>query len=306
MKFLISEKGIDDALQRYDRLGPTARLCLAMDADQVEAYVGARDASIAKTSPDIFEKFFSSFHQKIPHDDDLSHRICLIRRRRGSPLGHAANTTQLISAAVKQQVVKRLEDFSIDQLLGMWKNFSRFGDARGMAGTIFEAFVHREFSTGIELTAIPMVLSKSQTSRWHALSSTRRPKTATIHGTEQKNFRLQVKVDRTFVYAVNTATTLNVEPDVYYILRSGQQVAFNSFIFSGGYLNLFQCTAGENHTIKDGLTEFLASCSGLPADTHRHFIFVLPNNFDSFSCAASDNSAVKEVGLYTACISVSR
>ncbi|KAH9974969.1 hypothetical protein BGW80DRAFT_1169885 [Lactifluus volemus] len=301
-KSLISKEEISDALQRYDRLGPTARLCLEMTPVRVEAYVNVRDASIAKASPDLFEECLSSFHQENPHD--LSHKICLIRRKQGSPLGHADWTIHLISAAVEQQVAKRLEDFSIDQLLGTWKIVSRFIGARTMAGTIFEALVHRKFSTCIKLAAIPMVRSKSTLSRWHALFSTKRPETATIHGAAKKNFPLQVKAPRTFVYVVDTTTKLKIKPDVYYVPQSGQQVAFDSFILSGGYLNLFQCTASHKHTIKDSLVNFLARCSGLPAHNRWRFVFVLPDGLDSFSCPALDNSVLRKIGLYTACISV--
>ncbi|KAH9972535.1 hypothetical protein BGW80DRAFT_356581 [Lactifluus volemus] len=307
MSSLISnnEGRINDASQRYDLLGPTAHLCLEMTPDRVEAHVQHRDAQIAQSSPDLFEKIFSSFHEE--EQPDLLHKICLIRRKPGSALGHADYTTQLISAAVEQQVAQRLEDFTIDQLLGMWKNFSRLRDTRGlgMAGKIFEVFVHRKFSTSIELNATPMVRSNVAKYCWHALFSNTLPKTI-IYGVAQENVPLRVNVDRRFVYAANTP--LNIEPNVYYVPRSDQHVAFDSFIFSEGYLNLFQFTAGHSHKIKDGFIKILASwCSGLPAETNLRFVFVLPNDLDSFYCPASDNPTVDEiVGLYTACISMSR
>ena len=55
------------------------------------------------------------------------------------------------------------------------------------------------------------------------------PRSATVHGVAQQVFSLQVDVGSTFVY--DTTTKVNIQPDVYYVPRSGQQleVALDSF-----------------------------------------------------------------------------
>jgi hypothetical protein len=223
---------------------------------------------------------------------------------RGSALGNGRITTDLISFAVEQQVVQRLKEFSDDQLLDMWTNFSKFGDAQGMTGSIFEAFVHRRFRTRIDLDAMPMVRSNHANSRWHASFSTKRPHSATVHGVAQQVFSLQIDVDNKIVY--DTTTKLSIQPDIYYVPRSGQQVALDSFMLYGGYLNMFQCTGHHDHNIKGGLDDFLASCSGLPPRTNWRFVFVIPDDLVLFSCPASNNTVLKDLGLYTACIPMSR
>ncbi|KAH9970587.1 hypothetical protein BGW80DRAFT_1176049 [Lactifluus volemus] len=300
---LYTGKQILEVLWRYDTLGPTARFCFELKSLQIQDLISDRDCEIADADLDLFTQHFSKKGQ-ISYNA-FSHSFYLIRRMRGSPLGSGRFTVDLITVGVGQQVLQKLEDFSIDELLGMWKTFSRFTDARGMAGPIFEAFVHRKFSMRIELVAMPMVRSNNAKSRWHALFSIKRPKTATIHGAAQEDFPLQIKVDRRFVYPTNATTKLNIEPDVYYVPQSGQQVAFDSFIFTEGYLNLFQCTAGHEHTIKNGLVDFLADCTGLPPDTTWRFVFVVPDDLDNFSCPRSKNPVVEETGLYTARISMS-
>jgi hypothetical protein len=225
-------------------------------------------------------------------------------RSRGSGLGGRRVATDLISVAVEERVVQRLEQFSDDQLLDMWNNFSTFRDARGMTGSIFEAFVHRRFRRHINLDPAPMVQLNRATSRWHASFSTK-PSSATItYGAAKQVFSLQIDVGRTLVY--DTTTKLNIRPDVYYIPRSGQQVALDSFILHGGYLDIFQGTGSREHDIKAGLIDFLASCSGLPPSTKWRFVFVIPDDRASFSCPASCSSVVKGLGLYTACIPMSR
>ena len=301
-KLLSPSNKIDDVLQRYDRLGPTAHFCLEIMHDQVETLITDRDTAIAATGPDLLKSHLLN-GVKMSYDT-FSDKICLVRRTRGSPLGHGKYTASLISADVEQKVVQCLERFSDDQLLDMWSSFSNFGDARGMTGSIFEAFIHRRFRTRIDLAATPMLRSNRANSRWHASFSTKRPQSATVHGVANQAFSLQVDVGRTFVY--NTTTTLNIQPDVYYIPRSGQQVAPDSFMLSGGYLDVYQCAGGRDHGIKDGLVGFFASCSGLPPLANWRFVFVVPDDLDSFSCPASSNPVVKDIGLYTARIPMSK
>jgi hypothetical protein len=303
-KSLFEEKSIDDVLRRYDDLGPTARFCLELTPDQVESVIRSRDRKIASASPDLFKKVFLDGAQM--EYNVLSHKICLLWRKRGSLLGHADYTAKLISAAVEQRVAQRIEEFTTDQLLDIWNSFSKFSDARRMAGPIFEVFVHRRFKTRIDLNAMPMVRSNNSNSRWHASFSTKLPPAATVHGVAEQKFSLHIDVGSTFVYhTTTTQPTLHIQPNVYYILRSDQQVVLDSFILSGGYLNIFQCTISDVHSIKDGLVDFLARCSGLPAQTHWRFVFVVPDDLDSFACPASKNDVVKKFVLHTAYISMS-
>ena len=296
---LYSNQKLHDVLKRYDSLGPTARFCFDLTSDEIARHTSDRHRAIQKTSPDHLQQLFSDSSRMSFWA--LSHKICLVRRMRGSALGDGRVTTDFISVEVEQQVVQKLEKYGDDQLLDMWTNFSKFeSDARGMTGPIFEVFVHRRFRTRIYLDATPMVRSNAN-SRWHASFSTKRPKAATLHGVAQQVFSLQVDVGSTFVY--DTTTRLSIRPDVYYVPRSGQQVALDPFILHGGYLNVFQCTVRHDHDIKSGIYDFLASCSGLPPRTNWRFAFVIPNDLFSFSCPAS---SVKDFGLYTARIPMSR
>ncbi|KAK2460049.1 hypothetical protein APHAL10511_007926 [Amanita phalloides] len=296
---LYSDQTLDKVLKKYDSLGPTANFCFELTSDEIARHTSDRHRAIENTSPDRFKQLFSdssglSF-------DTLSHKICLVRRKQGSALGDGNITTDLISVEVEQQVVQRLEKFSDDQLLDMWTYFSKFGDARGMTGSIFQVFVHRRFRTRIYLDAMPMVRSNRANSRLCASFSTNRPQSATVQGVAQQVFSLRVDVGSTFVY--DTTIRLSIRPDVYYVPRSGQQVALDSFILREGYLNVFQCTGHHDHDIKSGIYDFLASCSGLPPRTNWRFVFVIPDDLVSFSCPAS---SVTDVGLYTARIPMSK
>ena len=269
-----------------------------MSPDEVAYHISDRDDAIKGASPDLLKNLFSSSSRLSL--DDFSHEICLIRRMRGSALGGGRVATDLISVGVVQQIVQRLEKFSTDQLLDMWTNLSKFGDARRMTGSIVEVFVHRRFRTGIYLNARPMVRSDCANSRWHASFSTKRPQSATVLGVAQEFFSLHVNVQGNTSIYDTTTRQICILPDVYYVPRSGQQVALDSFILHGGYLNVFQCTGRHDRGIKSGLIDFLASCSGLPPRTNWRFVFIIPEDLVSFSCPASSNPAVKDLGLYTA------
>ena len=109
---------LHDVLQRYDSLGPTARFCFDLTCDEVTRHISDRDKTIYRTSPDDLKKLlFDSSRLSL---DTLSHEICLVRRMRGSALGDGGFTTEFISAAVRQKVIQRLEQFSDEQLLDMW------------------------------------------------------------------------------------------------------------------------------------------------------------------------------------------
>jgi hypothetical protein len=53
MKNIYLNKQIDEVLQRYDRIGPTACFCLEMTPDQVANHISDHEKSITKTSPDL-------------------------------------------------------------------------------------------------------------------------------------------------------------------------------------------------------------------------------------------------------------
>jgi hypothetical protein len=135
-EILFPNKGID-ALRRYDLLGPIARLCLQLTPAQLVSYISDRDNEIANSSPDLISKCFSNSARL--SFDTLSHKICLIRRLRGSQLGEGRYTVGPLSDAVKQQVIQKLlEELSADQLLKLWAKFSRFAlesDSRSEAKT---------------------------------------------------------------------------------------------------------------------------------------------------------------------------
>lgn len=294
---LYSNQSLDDALEKYDSLGPTARFCFELTPGEIERHVTDRLIAIRNSSPHHLRQLFTASGRLSL--DHLSHKICLIRRKRGSTLDGGTASTNFISVNVKQEVVQRLEEFSDDQLLEMWHNFSKFGDARGMTGPIFEVFVHRRFKTRIDLNAEPMVRAKRANSRWYGSFGTQQPQAATLHGLAEQNFHLQFDVGTHIVY---DDTLQSVQPDVFYLPRSGQQVALDSFILHGGYLNIFQCTGSQKHDIKTGIYEFFESCTGLPPRQHWRFVFVIPDELDVFSCPGD----VQDIGLYTARFSMSR
>jgi hypothetical protein len=243
-------------LQKYDTLGPTARLCLQWSESEVSEYLLERNASIMnmnnlKTVNAVFEKLLSDGLSLSL--DSLSHKICLIRRSEQKNVKNPHFTTTPISDSVTGMLALRLEKLSEDELLEMWDKFSNFPDARGMLGSVFEAFVHRKYRKEIKFKANPMCRGSRSNSRWYASFDPKKPANAT---SSMEPIPLTIITSHiTFVYQKDAK--LKVKADTYYIPRSGQQVGLDSFIVYCGVLFIFQCTGSKSHEIKDGIIAFL-------------------------------------------------
>jgi hypothetical protein len=229
------------------------------------------------------------------------HKISLIRCLQGSPLGYRCFTIELISGEVQQQVVERLAAFNDDQLLDMWTWFPQFGAAWGMTGQIFEAFVHWCFRRCINVDATPMVQSNHANSCWYASFSPKSPH-FTVHGMAQQAFSLHIDIS-CICLRYHHQTTYSTRC----LLHTPKWPTSHSWLLYTIW-RMSQCISVHchNHGIKDGLVSFLASCSGLPPWANWQFVFILPDDLDLFSSPVSSVSIIKDLGLYTAHIPISR
>jgi len=292
-------------LQIYENLGPTARLCFYYSDDELADFRRSRDSEINKTSD--LSSTRSLFQQLLEQGDQLSmdslsHKICLIRRSVQRDVHNPNFTVSPISESVANMLISRLENLSESDLLGMWRQFSVFGDARGMTGLVFEAYVHQRFRREISFEASPMVRGPRSKSSWHASFSLKIPVSAT--SSAQSIPKTTICDHETVVY-YQGPVKLKVKTGTYYVPRSRQQVALDSFVVHGGILYIFQCTGGRKHPIRDGMVPFLNSCEGIPSVDQWRFVFVVPDDLDSFSCPASDNELIHGLNPYTARIPMS-
>lgn len=298
---LYPSRDLSTVLRLYDELGPTPRLCLHFTDLEIQAFIKDRNAVVR--SIEDFTSGKRLFDQLCTDAgslkmDTMSHKICLIRR-----LSRHVNTVDFtinpMSDSVAKALTCRLEELNEAELLRMWGKFSQYGDARGMTGSIFEAYVHQQFRKLISFEASPMRRGTQANSRWYAPFSLDIPSSTTTSVRPIPS--TTISEPKTVVYHKETLT---IEADTYYIPRSSTQVALDSFIMHKGVLYIFQCTGGKNHKIKDGVVTFLESCQGLPSVNQWRFIFVVPNDLESFSCPASRNEVISQLNPYTFSISM--
>ena len=198
-------------LQRYDSLGPTPRLCLKYSEKEIIQYLESRDDEIEKindlnTMKHLFDRLVMD--SRMLSFDTLSHKICLIRRLEQGNVDNPRFTVTPISDSVSNKLALQLEQLNTEELMEMWRKFSNFPHARGMLGSVFEAYVHQRFRGQIKLEASSMLRGSRSNSRWHASFGLKTPatvaslvETITIVGHQTVLYRKDVK--------------LKVEADVY-------------------------------------------------------------------------------------------
>ncbi|TDL23661.1 hypothetical protein BD410DRAFT_802458 [Rickenella mellea] len=295
-----------EALQRYDSLGPTPRLCLDYGQHQIALHLGDRERAMNFAYACGRDEVKNLFIKLLSESRWLSmgcasETICLVQRVQGCPLSDPRFTVTPISNDVANKLALCLERVKEEELLEMWKMFSYFRDERGMTDLIFEAYVQRRFRDQIDIQASPMHRLQHVNSRWHASFNTNQHASAGI--SSPGSFFLQINVGQTIAYS--RATSMGIKPNIYYVPQSGQQAGLNSFIIHRGILFMFQCTGCEDHDIKDGLVEFLASCQGVPSRNNWRFVFIISDDLESFTCPASIKPTITGLQLHTARIPMS-
>lgn len=305
----------EEPLARYRSIAPTARVCIEYDEEAVTEYLRQRNSVIQDL--DNLASVKSLFDRLVTRAtvlslDPISQKICLIRRLKQGEVGNNF-TVSPISDLVSNMLALHVETLTEHELLEMWKKFSNFPDARGMLGSVFEAYTHKRFRKKIEFYPSPMHRAPRSNSRSHAsfsrkIPASAKPLTELLAKPSAKPSAEPIKVitianHNTIVYEKDQQLT--IEPGVYYIPRSGQQVALDSFILYDGFLYIYQCTGSKDHGIKDGIISFLRACKGLPATDLWRFVFVVPDDLESFSCPASRNDTIQSLFLYTTQIAMS-
>lgn len=86
-----------------------------------------------------------------------------------------------------------------------------------------------------------------------------------------------------------------LRPGVFYVPKSSDQEAFDSFTVADRVLYIFQFTIADRHSIKGGLVDFFSRKSFQPIlrGMEWRFIFVIPQGND-IVCPESTDARMKE------------
>ena len=214
--------------------------------------------------------------------DDLSHTLLLVTRMSKDLkvdttreiLPHedlVLAKVEIASRAVEMALQVRLwEQLRADQLT-IYRQFANVPETRCIAGLAFESLVHKKLRQRIFLRLIPMVLrevrepGEGKKPQWHSNHG---------GGEDPSSVRpIDITPLRTEAYEISELD--QIENKVYYVPKSKNQVAFESFIMADGNLYVFQCTIASKHSIKAGIVPFFSPYP-LPPQDHWYFVFVVP------------------------------
>ena len=142
------EKDLSVVLQNFYDLGPIARFCLQYTEAEIKGYLVERKATIRSIgepgkAKEIFGRLLDSANDLSL--DATSHKICLIRRFERRNVDDPRIIVNPMSESVARALASQLEMLDEAEVLGLWRKFSRLPDARGMSGSIFEAYIHQQF-----------------------------------------------------------------------------------------------------------------------------------------------------------------
>lgn len=264
----------------YERLGPTPRLCLDYfkDLDHRRQYESDVGLEISNLTCKSLEKLFSD--ASTLEMDKLSHKICLVSR---DILENVASLpiVEPITPYVRSKLVCQLRILERREQVRLYKRFAKKSESRALAGVAFEAAGQAMLQDGMGLVLVPMVHHPPK-------PCTPRPPWYSSH-VLQRNVELeqlrQIALGNTLSLTVPSGIfeytdngPLSIKPDIFYLPEMTNKIAFDAFILLNGILYLFQFTIGDQHDVKPGLKDFLATCAGIPAMDHWRFVFIIPPN----------------------------
>lgn len=293
----IRTRNLDEARKdlvrnKFDMLAPTARVCFGKDDAYLSTYEDELKKSIEQV-PDFTELFknivfkaqglFEEEQQETTAVPKVSHKICLIRRRNESM--SSRHVLSFTSDYVASLCAARFQAAKDEEILRLWNLFSRYGDARGMTGAVFEAHVHKLFRHEIAIRGESMFRSKQgKPYAWFCpldghplLKEARDQQTFSTFNVEMPTGKIDTFMEGSDI--------VQVLPNTYYQPKKKQQVGIDSFFVHDGFLYLLQITGGDHHDIKDGLEPFVQKLNGIPTDRSKwRFVFVIPDELEWFEC----------------------
>lgn len=300
--------------QIYDRFGPTPRLCLdnTFEPEFLEIYEQETQREIKKLTLQSLQELI--FRIRFLDMDDISHKICLIRRK---PIHNLRSNFLLtlvvtpITEYIESGLAISMRNHDINQLTETFKLFFPIPFSGGISGYIFENICHQHFRERIHIKYAKMVrLTRDSTKnvpRWHSShpSHTAKSQASDVirRDVDRDSVILDVTPSRSRVYDDLKSA---FEPDVYYIPEKSNEVAFNSFILHRGCLYIFQFTVSEEQKIDDGLISQFAECTKLPKQGDWCYIFVTPDKVEVLISPLTKSDELQKLNPFSAQVAVER
>ncbi|KAL5527001.1 hypothetical protein ACEPAF_8730 [Sanghuangporus sanghuang] len=285
---------MQEVSRRFEHFGPTARICIAngseaMKRHENECQDAIKDiqdmATVIEATVRDARDLTMAVKPALTSPATLSHKICLVRRRELDRIS-LEHDMSIMSDFIANLCAVQLQQLEDDQVLKVWRLFSKHGEGKGMIGAIFEAYVHANFRKWISIDAKQMFSSTADRLHKSRASYMEHPRLQSSLDRPQpslEGFRINFSPSSTVIY-MDAKNGLSIMPNIYYQPKKDQQVGIDSLFIRDGYLYLLQITGGNTHMIKPELKAFLEKLDGLPAKEKWRFVFVIPANTVTFSC----------------------
>jgi hypothetical protein len=247
--------------------------------------------------------------------DAASHSLFLVKRTNVDNLRKAS--IEPISLSVKSELQKQIQHQSQGEQIRLYEHFARVSGSMPVAGLVFESMVQSKLRKRVSLELIPMVKRRSDEStnstegskgkkipQWHSdhpdhsssfsgTQGTLSPKRPHAHLPSQSdNYSITFSPAKTVEYEVSELN--KIEHNEFYVPKSSNQVALDSFIILNGYLYIFQITIASSHSIKPGMVPFFSKLISLPPKTMWLFVFVIPPG-SKITCPQPHDSGLSEL-----------
>ena len=277
---------LDTINDKYDRLGPTPRLCLSYDDFELADY----EDQISKVLQTVTLRKLEELAEgpENSHMNTLSHKISLVRRKEITNLRSIALVTP-ITDHIRSRLALAMRNQNIRKQVEMFRLFNSLASSKALSGIIFENICHQQFQRRIHIDYVPMVwLEDGSRREWHSSHYA-------IAESEQLERQRLGALDRLKTLDVSPSGCLeydgckpfSLQENIYYIPMISNEVVFDSFICYDGHLYIFRFTVSKNHDVKKGLISRIPELIGwehLPQREKWHFIFIIPDDGKNLKC----------------------
>jgi len=223
-------------------------------------------------------------------------------------------TVEPITSRVMQELKVKLMNARQEERLRVYETFERAPQLRQIAGLAFEAIGQRRLQKQITLTLVPMdrelPTTRGKIPQWKSqfvqdLEPMLTEGSGSVGTIPANGGTHSIDFQPHGIFQFPKPRPEKISSDIYYLPKSPNQVAFDSFIVNNGALYIFQFTIAASHPIKASIMDFFKdrSLESILRDKEWYFIFVIPPGGE-LVCSESSAEKMewfwKNVKLFTA------
>ncbi|KAL0062549.1 hypothetical protein AAF712_010588 [Marasmius tenuissimus] len=298
-----------EAMSRYDAFGPTARICLALNAARYAFYIQSVRRALSGISIGQIRKAIADARYTKTDQDGLSYKLYLMTRRSRDITIIDDFELSPISDHIQNQLIVALKRAKLYKKIDLYQQLKAVPSSRRLAGVVWKVLVSEQLMTStLELSCHAMLRlpdpdSGKNKSRWHSShhSSKDEKLEAIRENLKESSFQLKMSKPRVNFYsdapeALEPSSRRDIHPNVLYIPESTSETAIDSFIlFDENILYLFHATMAATHSINEGL-QALSKRFQTPPVAKWRLIFLIPV---SHTLVVPQQSVLGEMSLYS-------